>query len=184
MRNSADPKPAVLVVDDDRATLRALSAALRNECRVIATATGAEAVGCLQRERPHLAFVDLVLGSESGVEIIASLKSAHPEIRIVLMTGYPEWQGAVAAMQAGACGVLAKPVELRELIACLQQNGPAPTPRASSRFPTIAAMKRAYVAQVVADCGGNLSEAARRLQTRPWSIKRMLGVSRKASSTD
>jgi DNA-binding NarL/FixJ family response regulator len=75
--------------------------------RCLSARTGAEALAVCRRYEPHVALVDLFLGSESGPEICERLRAEAPAPRVLLMSG----AGGIsprAARAAGAAGFISK----------------------------------------------------------------------------
>jgi len=75
--------------------------------RCLSARTGAEAIAVCRRYEPHVALVDLFLGSESGPEICERLRAEAPAPRVLLMSG----AGGIsprAARAAGAAGFISK----------------------------------------------------------------------------
>jgi DNA-binding NarL/FixJ family response regulator len=118
---SAAPEPAdrvaaearrlrVLVVDDHDVVhwgFRLMLGQLPWVERCLSARTGAEAVAVCRRYEPHVALVDLFLGSESGPEICERLRAEAPAPRVLLMSG----AGGIsprAARAAGAAGFISK----------------------------------------------------------------------------
>lgn len=162
----------VLVADDDLQILDAFRLALERSFNVtVVTATSLEAAVRLARQHhPQLAIVDLQLGRDSGLELIRYLRAADAAIALVLITGYGSVDVAVRAVKAGANEVIEKPVRVSEIFARLRgvaDDGPLETPSADRALWE-------HVQRVLADCGGNKSETARRLRKpRSW-LRRFL----------
>jgi DNA-binding NarL/FixJ family response regulator len=107
----AEPKRLrVLVVDDHDVVhwgFRLMLGQLPWVERCLSARTGAEAVAVCRRYEPHVALVDLFLGSESGPEICERLRAEAPAPRVLLMSG----AGGIsprAARAAGAAGFISK----------------------------------------------------------------------------
>ncbi len=114
------PLGRVLVVDDEQQMVRSVS-------RYLADA-GFETVGCnaagpaLERIRKeHDAFdvvlLDLHLGGESGIDVLAEIRAESPAIPVVMMTGSTALSSAVEAMRQGAFDYLQKPFEPIQVLA-------------------------------------------------------------------
>jgi NtrC-family two-component system response regulator AlgB len=110
----------VLVIDDEkniRATLRVCLESLG--CRV-AEAAGAEAARAALARRPYdLAFLDLRLAEESGLDLLPELLASSPGLDVVIVTAYATVQTAVEAIQRGARDYVPKPfvpAQIRQLI--------------------------------------------------------------------
>jgi NtrC-family two-component system response regulator AlgB len=71
--------------------------------------TGAAAIDILRREPFDLAFCDLKLGAESGLEILARMLGERPSLDVVVITAYATVDTAVEAMRRGAKDYLPKP---------------------------------------------------------------------------
>jgi DNA-binding NarL/FixJ family response regulator len=100
----------VMVVDDHDVVhwgFRLMLGQMKWVERCLSARTGAEAVALCRRYEPHVALVDLFLGTESGPEICERLRTEAPAPRVLLMSG----AGGIsprAARAAGAVGFLSK----------------------------------------------------------------------------
>ena len=68
-----------------------------------------------------LAIVDLNLGADDGMTLIAEIKRQHPAVATLAITGYGSPETAVAAVKAGAVDLLTKPVIDDELQLAIQR---------------------------------------------------------------
>jgi two-component system response regulator RegA len=164
---------SVLLVDDDTTFLSTFSRELeRREWRVATADNGAAATDAARRHRPTVIVLDLMLGEESGLELIESLRACAPGTRIVLTTGHPSLQTAVEAMRLGAHHYVPKPCSVDRVLAAAATQ-PA-WMRQASADASLAQSERAHIERVVAACNGNISEAARRLGMHRRSLQRKL----------
>ena len=100
----------VLVVDDEKNIRATLSLCLEGiGCAVEAVGSGGAALAALERGRFDVAFLDLRLAEESGLDLIPKLLAARPELAIVVITAYATVETAVDAMRRGALDYLPKP---------------------------------------------------------------------------
>ncbi len=100
----------ILVVDDETNIRKTLSYCLAAEGHaVIAVGNPADALDEAGRRTFDMAFVDLRLGEEDGMELISVLLSESPWIKIVVITAYASVGSAVEAMRRGAEDYIAKP---------------------------------------------------------------------------
>ncbi|MFL5322060.1 MAG: response regulator [Myxococcaceae bacterium] len=107
---------SVLVVEDDRSFLFALTAALESEgLDVHSVADGKLALKLLEHETIDVVAVDVRLGGSSGVEVLREVKRRHPDVEVVMMTGTADLEIAVACLRAGAFDFLTKPFEAVQL---------------------------------------------------------------------
>jgi two-component system, response regulator RegA len=163
----------VLVVDDDETLLASWRRMIARD-RSVATAKDAQAARQLAKEQTFdLAIVDLRLGTSSGIDLIRQLKREQPEATIVLCSGYLSVAAAVAGMQAGADGVVFKPITFRELLHSLD-NHEQDVQAALTETPTLARAEWEHIMRVLADSNGNVSMAARKLGIYRSSLQRRL----------
>jgi NtrC-family two-component system response regulator AlgB len=110
----------VLVVDDERNIRQTLAICLEGlGCKVEQVATAAGAVDALRRQAFDLAFCDLRLGTESGIDLLPRLLGERPGLEVVIITAYATVDTAVEAMRRGAKDYLPKPFtpeQIRHLV--------------------------------------------------------------------
>ena len=161
---------SVLLLDDDERTLSAMARTLRHTRRVFTAKTTSEAAAVARRERPDLIVVDLRLAGASGLDVVRELRDELPGSRFALVSGYLTVDITVAAVRAGADVVLTKPVTAGEIVRRVEDGEPPP----EEETPTLAQAESEHIARVMADCNGNISEAARRLGIFRSSLQRRL----------
>jgi two-component system response regulator RegA len=150
----------LLLVDDDEVFRERLARALRERRYDVVTAGDhAAALAAGRDRRLDYAVVDLRMPSGTGLALIEPLHALAPEARIVVLTGYGSIASAVEALRLGAHDYLPKPVDADEVIAALGGEGAA----IAATTPTLARAEWEHIQRVLADCGNNISEAARRL---------------------
>jgi NtrC-family two-component system response regulator AlgB len=110
----------VLIIDDEkniRHTLRICIEGMGGEVGEVAAAQAAlEAVG---RVAYDVVFLDLRLGTQSGLDLIPQLLAENPNVAIVVITAYATLETAVEAMRRGAWDYLPKPftpAQIRHLL--------------------------------------------------------------------
>ncbi len=110
----------VLVVDDERNIRQTLAICLEGlGCKAAQAATGAAALEALRRDAFDLAFCDLKLGQENGLDLLPKLLSERPDLDVVIITAYATVDTAVEAMRRGAKDYLPKPftpAQIRHLV--------------------------------------------------------------------
>src|SRR5208337_1756030 len=78
--------------------------------------SGRAALEMIPSERPDALVVDMKLPDMDGMETMKGAKALDEDLPVILITGYPEIRGAVAAMRAGAHDYLAKPLKRHEVL--------------------------------------------------------------------
>jgi two-component system, NtrC family, response regulator AlgB len=100
----------ILVIDDEVNVRRVLSLALEADGhRVVGVGNVADALAENSRQSFDLAFVDLRLGVDDGLDLIPSLLAAAPWIKVIVITAYASIDTAVEAMRRGALDYIPKP---------------------------------------------------------------------------
>ncbi|HVZ73288.1 MAG TPA: response regulator [Polyangia bacterium] len=149
----------LLLVDDDETFRRRLARALGERgLEVVAVADPAAALAEAARAPFAYAVVDLKMPGGSGLDVVRALAARDVGTRIVVLTGYGSIASAVEAMHGGATNYLSKPADADEIIAALTGETAAPP-----STPTLARAEGEHMSRILADVGGNVSEAARRL---------------------
>lgn len=171
----------ILVLEDDATLRRALARELDDLGHEVIAAASFKEVPVDALPALEAAVFDLRLagpGGETGLDALAALRAVNAACRVVLMTGYGSHASALEAGRLGAAHYLAKPVSLPWLLWAL---GLGPKPEAAaeddageSGGASLARNEREYIEYVMAQCGGNISQAARLLGLRRQSLQRKL----------
>ncbi len=165
--------PSILLVDDDEVLRERLATAIRARGYEVRTASnGDEAMREVSKESPEMAVLDLRMPGRSGIEVLRELKRQDPSTRVLMLTGYGSISTAVEAVREGAVGYLPKPADADEILAAL--SGTNTAKEKGIETPSLARAEWEHIQRVLSDCGGNISEAARRLGIHRRSLQRKL----------
>lgn len=165
---------SLLLVDDDATFTAVLARALeRRDFQVQVAHDVAQALALLAQQVPSYAIVDLKMPGPSGLSMIAKLKERNAAMRIVVLTGYASIATAVEAIKLGATHYLAKPADADEIVAAFEHDANA-APPAAPQLLSVDRMEWEYINKVLAECGNNISEAARRLHMHRRTLQRKL----------
>ncbi|MCW5803567.1 MAG: response regulator [Deltaproteobacteria bacterium] len=163
----------VLVVDDDEGVLRAMRRGLERAQKVVDIASNrTDAHRIARRLVPDLAIIDFRLCGHSGIDVLRELRAVHTGLRAVLISGYLTIDLTVDAVKAGAELVFAKPVTASDILIRAESNRGFEFHLEET--PSLARVQYEHIVRVVADCGGNISKAARRLGLHRQSLQRRL----------
>ncbi len=115
----------VLIVDDMEDYLGALGRALSTQWTVASARSFDEALQVLAATTPTVALVDVRLSESDpdnadGLKLLQWLRASRPDVNVVMMSAYRDFDIAVDALNAGAKAFLKKPIDLRELKTLLQ----------------------------------------------------------------
>jgi DNA-binding NtrC family response regulator len=106
----------ILVVDDEDSIRHFVSRSLSDDgYQVRSAATADEARQLFGEENPDLVILDLKLGQDDGLELLAEFRRAVPDTCVIVITAFGETETAVRAMSEGAFYFLKKPLQLDEL---------------------------------------------------------------------
>ena len=103
-------KARILVVDDERG-VRTLSADLlrRDGHDVVTASTAREALALFAESEFDIVLSDIKMPEMDGIELCRRMHADHPEQIIILVTGYPSLETAIAGMKEGARDYITKP---------------------------------------------------------------------------
>jgi len=168
-----DESPRLLIVEDDDRFAETVSAEFQDRGYVVLRAASLDGLQNLDTSGVGYAIVDLRLRSDSGLDAIDIIKQSAPHARIVVLTGYGSIATAVQATKLGATQYLTKPIEIDDLERALLSDEEEVT-SIPEQFQSLDRHEREYIEWVLAQCDGNISQAARRLGLHRQSLQRKL----------
>ncbi len=114
----------VLLVDDEEDYVRTM--AERMEMRDMGSdvaLTGEQALEMLEEELPDVMVLDLRMPGMGGLDVLRRVKQAHPEVEVVILTGFGSDEDEAEARRLGAFEYLRKPVDINTLLAVIRRAG-------------------------------------------------------------
>ncbi len=112
--------PKILVVDDNRETVRAVRTYLeRDGFEVFSAFDGSTALHTLRREHPDLVVLDLMLPDRDGLDITRVVRkdATLRQIPIIMLTARVEDEDRITGLEIGADDYIVKPFNPREVVA-------------------------------------------------------------------
>lgn len=101
---------SILVVDDEKIIRDGCIKILAKEGWAAQTASsGEEGLGLMKNDPFDLLLLDLKMPGLSGMDVLQQVKGLHPDLLVVVITGYATVESAVEAMKAGAYDFIPKP---------------------------------------------------------------------------
>lgn len=101
---------SVLIIDDDPGVRQSMRLCLEaDNARVHQVGTSAGGLDAIERSRFDVVFLDLWLGSESGLALLPEILRRQPGVGVIVVTAYATFESAVEAMKIGAVDYLPKP---------------------------------------------------------------------------
>ena len=102
----------ILVVDDDKVVLRAVTEILQREgYNVVAIDDAVEGLAASKDPTVDVAVLDIQMPHLSGMDLLRAIKQARPDVEVMMMTAFATVETAVEAVKAGAYDYLTKPFE-------------------------------------------------------------------------
>jgi DNA-binding NarL/FixJ family response regulator len=116
---------ATVLIADDHALVRSgLRQCLQDSGRFTAieeAASGSQVLDALRAGEFDLVILDINMPDRSGLDILKHVRSSHPDVKMLVLSGYPERQYAVNVLKAGASGYLSKDGSPDELLKAVGQ---------------------------------------------------------------
>lgn len=115
--------PKILIVDDNDLIRTLLRGILRAEdCEIIGEArNGTLALDFIERSKPDMVFLDVMMPEMDGLEALQSIKRLYPEIIVVMITGSPSKDNVQESIQGGASGFIIKPFNSAKVVETLHR---------------------------------------------------------------
>jgi len=177
MNGASNHQNTILIVDDERDSLRLMSAALEAAGITVLIATsGAAAMNLLVHITPDLILMDAVMPAMDGFETTAAIKKnphlAH--IPIIFMTGLTESEHVVEAFEVGGVDYVRKPANIQELLARVRVH----MAQGRAQHASVASLDATGRLMLATDAHGPFSGArrwpsARSRGSRPVGARRM-----------
>jgi DNA-binding NtrC family response regulator len=113
-------RQVVLVVDDEPGVRQGIAQVLSDQGHIVRTAAnGHEGLARLAEGSPNLVLLDVRLPGLDGVELLKIIRQDHPEAGVIMITAYPNIEGAVECMKLGALDYIVKPFRIDDLEAAV-----------------------------------------------------------------
>lgn len=160
-----------LIIDDDLGIRETLGTALETQGHRVETAVSRGAAEKKLRTGGfEVAFLDLRLGSENGLDLLPDLLTISPRLAVIVITAYSSIETAVLAIQRGAFDYLAKPFKPAQIAQLLERL--ATTRQLETR---------------ISDLEGRLPNPGSKeaiSDTTDPEMQRVLNMARKSAATD
>ena len=114
----------ILVVDDHVLIRKGLKILIEEcpECKVNGEAdTGTQAIRMLREQHFDLVLLDISLPDKHGMDVLKQIMLEQPDIKIIVLSMYPEEQYGVRALKAGAVGYINKQAAPEKLVGAIKQ---------------------------------------------------------------
>jgi PAS domain S-box-containing protein len=110
-------KARILIVDDEESARRSMSLIFRVKGYEAETAsTGQEALEKARERFFNVTLLDIRLPDMEGIDLLAPLKKMHPDMAVIMATGYASMETSVRALHNGASAYITKPLNMDEVL--------------------------------------------------------------------
>jgi DNA-binding NtrC family response regulator len=110
----------ILLVDDEKDFVEMLSLRLQESGEKVTPAhDGRMALELLKKENIDVVILDIKMPGMDGIQVLKEIKTRHPLVEVILLTGHGTAETAVEGMRLGAFDYLMKPADFDELSAKL-----------------------------------------------------------------
>jgi len=117
-----EARQSILVVDDEPGVRNGIARVLSDQGYFARTAAdGEEALARMAEAAPDLVLLDVRLPDRDGVELLKIVRRDHPDTGVIMITAYPNIEGAVECMRLGALDYVVKPFRIDDLEAAVHK---------------------------------------------------------------
>jgi DNA-binding NtrC family response regulator len=153
----AEQRGTILVIDDNRDLATLLSQHLSSRGFTVSTAaSGAAGLALAADLEPRLILLDLRLPDMTGLDVLGRLRTLLPAVAVVIITGYPEFSSALAAIKGRVVDYLCKPFRLGALDGALTRVFGAPEAATAGALARETRVRRAEL-RMVGTSGASLA---------------------------
>lgn len=116
-QNTTAPATRILVIDDDETICSLFTATLEDNGHKVFTASNAsEALAMIPDGNYDLVFLDLLLPGIDGTELFRQIKVIKPDLPVTIITGYPDSEMMMKALDYGPVGAMKKPFTSTDIL--------------------------------------------------------------------
>ncbi|MDD3214520.1 MAG: response regulator, partial [Eubacteriales bacterium] len=109
----------VVIVEDNPATVRSLVQTIdwpALDCEVVGTASNGESgQKLILRESPDIVLTDIRMPEKDGLDMISEVRKELPDCKVIIITGYDQFQYASRAIKLAVFDYILKPIDNEEV---------------------------------------------------------------------
>ena len=111
----------IMIVDDEPSIRTSLEGVLEDEgYKVLCASDGKEALKTMEEEMPDLILLDIWMPGIDGIETLKRMRSLHPALQVIMISGHGSIETAVTATKLGAYDFIEKPLSLERTLVTIQ----------------------------------------------------------------
>ena len=113
--------PKVMLVDDEIEFVETLVKRLKKrDLDVTSAGSGEDALVMLEKDPADVVVLDVKMPGMDGIDVLKKIKSRHPLVEVIMLTGHANVEVAIEGMELGAFDYLMKPMDIDELLYKIQ----------------------------------------------------------------
>ncbi len=121
MSNNATRK--ILIADDEEGIRESLKLILGDIYNLILTVDGQQCLEVLENSKDiGLVLLDIKMPQINGLDVLKLIKEKHPQLHVIMITGYKSVETAAEAVKWGASGYVTKPFKAEEVLESVRKN--------------------------------------------------------------
>ena len=105
----------LLIVDDEDGPRQSLRVIFKDDYNILMASSGPQAIALAQKNKIHLALLDIRMAGMSGIEVLERLKYVDPDIEAIMMTAFETTETIRQALRLRACDYINKPFDIAAL---------------------------------------------------------------------
>jgi len=114
----------ILILDDEVRITEKLQYHLQKRDFDIHTAnTPEEGFKVLEKERPGILILDIMLPGMNGLDVLEKVKEDYPETEVIMISGYGDMDMVIKAMRRGASDFIRKPFQVMDIQVAVERTG-------------------------------------------------------------
>ena len=113
----------ILICDDEENIRESLKLILSDHHPLVLVDSGEQALHTLANANDiGVALLDIKMPKVSGLDVLQEIKAKHPQVKIIMVTGYRSVETAAEAARLGASGYVVKPFKSEEILETVRRN--------------------------------------------------------------
>jgi DNA-binding NtrC family response regulator len=113
----------VLICDDEEGIRESLKLILSDHYNLLIVDSGEQALHTLANTKDvGVMLLDIKMPKVNGLDILKEIKSKHPQVKIVMVTGYRSVETAAEAARLGASGYIVKPFKSEDILETIKRT--------------------------------------------------------------
>ena len=113
----------ILICDDEEGIRESLKLILEDFYPLIVVTDGTQCLECLGNAKDiGMVLLDIKMPQINGLDVLKKIKEKHPQVQVIIITGYKSVETAAEAVRLGASGYIVKPFKAEEILATVRRG--------------------------------------------------------------